>query len=211
MNTPRRALLALAALGALSALLGACGDGSGAPREPAVTLTREAWGALPPIGSLLSRQSPVAVTIHHTAAAQNPDRSLSEKMLRLQSFSQRPSALAGGGEKPAWGDVPYHYVIGVNGGVAEGRAPVYAGDSNTQYDLRGHIQIAVEGRFDTERPTAAQLWALERLVDEVRVRWAIPASAVAGHRARGPATLCPGRNLEVWIARYRARKGVPAP
>lgn len=198
----------LGLVGALGVLAAGCGEPA-APSEPVVSLTREAWGASPANGALMSRQRPVAVTIHHTAVAQNPERPLTEKMLRLQSFSQRPSALAGGGEKPAWGDVPYHYVIGVHGGVAEGRAVVFAGDSNTDYDLKGHIQIAVEGRFDTERPTAAQLWALERLVDELRVYWSIPASQVDGHRARGPATLCPGHNLELWIERYRARKGAP--
>ena len=52
-----------------------------------------------------------------------------------------------------WGDIAYHYIIGVDGTVYAGRDPRYELDSGTDYDTTGHLGIVVEGNFDVDEPT----------------------------------------------------------
>lgn len=165
-------------------------------------LARAEWGARPAVAPM-QRHAPRRITIHHTATPQAPGRTLAQKLRGLQGFSQAPGALAGGGTKPAWPDVPYHYYVAVDGWVGEGREVGYVGDSNTAYDPTGHLLIVVEGNFETEQPTAAQWAALVRLTTEVADRWEIDPATIDGHRDFAQ-TLCPGKNLEARLPRLRA-------
>ena len=88
---------------------------------------------------------------------------LEKKMQNLQAFSQRDDKLASGKFKPAWFDVPYHYYIAVDGRIAEGRELKYVGDTNTEYDPTGHALVVVEGSFNTEEPTKAQIDSLKKM------------------------------------------------
>ena len=63
-------------------------------------LTRAGWGAKPPVGEM-KRHTPTRITIHHTAAKQNPQRTLTQKLQALQKFSQNPGTLGNGKAKPA--------------------------------------------------------------------------------------------------------------
>lgn len=193
-----------AVLIALLAAASACsplGRGGGAPDER--ILPRADWGARPPAAAMEPHEIRV-ITIHHTATLQRPDRSLVEKMRALQSFSQTESPLADGRIKPPWPDVPYHFYVDHAGRVAEGREAGYAGDTNTSYDPRGHLLIVLEGNFEVERPTPAQLATLERMVGELARRHGIPPGRIDGHRDHAD-TLCPGRNLYRLLPWLRTR------
>jgi hypothetical protein len=137
------------------------------------------------------------IIIHHTAVRQQPHVSLEKKMLPLQSFSQRPGKV-GKRIKPAWGDVPYHFYIGVSGHTAAGRNLKYAGDTNTRYDTAGWIQIVVEGDFKTDQPRPAQLTNLPRLTSRLIRRYKIPGSRISGHNDHA-STDCPGPNLKRYL------------
>jgi hypothetical protein len=146
------------------------------------------------------------ITVHHTATAQKPDTTLERKMRALQDFSQQSAKLAGGGTKPAWPDVPYHFYVDVRGRIAEGRNIGYAGDTNTDYDPTGHILVVVEGNFETEQPTAEQLRELHKLLRWLSGRWRIPAAEIKGHDDYA-ATACPGKNLKSELPRLRESVG----
>jgi hypothetical protein len=150
--------------------------------------------------------TPSRITIHHTAEPQRADLTLEQKMHALQNFSQRPAKLAGGRRKPAWPDVPYHFYIDLRGQIAEGRDIGYAGDTNTDYDPTGHALIVLEGNFEKEQPTPAQLEQLTALLRWLSWRWRVPASEVKGHRDYA-ATACPGKNLESELPRLRESVG----
>jgi hypothetical protein len=155
-------------------------------------LKRAEWKAKPPLPGL-KPHTPASIVVHHTSVAQNPRISLERKLQNLQSFSQQ-SAPVGSRMKPPWPDIPYHFYIDLAGRIGEARDPAYMGDSNTRYDLAGHIQVVLEGDFEKEKPGKAQLEALAALLLWLSVRWDIPPERISTHKDRAPTT-CPGRHL----------------
>jgi N-acetyl-anhydromuramyl-L-alanine amidase AmpD len=71
-----------------------------------------------------------------------------------------------------------------------------AGSNNVQ-----NIGVCLIGNFDDEKPSAAALDALERLLDDLRKKHGIARSQVLGHGDLKK-TDCPGKNLEPWVKRY---------
>ncbi|MEO0800165.1 MAG: hypothetical protein AAFY53_13300, partial [Pseudomonadota bacterium] len=90
-------------------------------------VTRDAWGAKPGNAKLMKRQTPREIIIHMTGVRMQPKISLERKMRGLQGYSQRRAKI-GRRFRRAWGDIPYHYYIGVSGRVAKGRDINFAGD-----------------------------------------------------------------------------------
>jgi len=168
-------------------------------------ITRAQWGGLPAAGAMRPHEI-TSITIHHTAGRRNPDRSLQQKMKGLQDFSQCECPLADGRTKAAWADIPYHYYVDHEGVVAEARDPRFAGDTNTAYDPAGHLLIVLEGNFEEEEPTAAQLRTLRRLVPGFAARYQVPAERIDGHRDHAP-TACPGKHLYELIPELRTSVG----
>lgn len=164
-------------------------------------LARKEWKGKDPIGEM-KRHTPKHITIHHTAANQKINESIEQKMRSLQSFSQSQSKLETGRIKPAWPDVPYHFYISADGQIAEGRDLRFAGDTNTDYDPTGHILLVLEGNFEKEKPTSAQLQALHLLLTWLAEGWHIPASEIKGHLDYA-STACPGKYLESEIPRLQ--------
>jgi N-acetyl-anhydromuramyl-L-alanine amidase AmpD len=98
-----------------------------------------------------------------------------------------------------WGDIAYHYIIGKDGLVYEARPAPFAGDTATNYDPDGHLLVVIEGNFDEENPTQAQLDALVLVVAWSAEEWDVSLDDVSGHRDHA-ATSCPGANLYPFIA-----------
>ncbi|TPE46308.1 peptidoglycan recognition protein family protein [Pontibacter mangrovi] len=164
-------------------------------------LSREDWKAQPAV--LPMRAHTIEwLTIHHTATRQLPGKSLADKMQSLQKFSQEEGLLASGKTKPAWADVPYHYYVDCNGAVAEGREAGFAGDSNTAYDPAGHLLIVVEGNFEEEALTQAQLKTLHKLIPAMAKKYGIPADKLGAHEDYAE-TLCPGKNLYALLPSFQ--------
>ena len=86
-----------------------------------------------------------------------------------------------------WGDIAYHYIIGIDGTVYEGRDPAYEPDTGTDYDTTGHLGIVVEGNFEIDEPTQAQLDALVQLL-----AWA-SIDTVSRHRRSADIATTPAR------------------
>lgn len=142
------------------------------------------------------------LTIHHTGTDQNFNRTVADKLRGLQLFSQREDSLASGRRKPAWPDVPYHFYVGIDGVVGEGRDWRYAGDTNTEYDPAGHLLVVVEGNFQKDTLTTAQRRSLDVIVPALARRFAVPPDKLASHRDYAR-TQCPGANLYAELPRFR--------
>ena len=104
-----------------------------------------------------------------------------------------------------WDELGYHFVIGngsltPDGFVETGSrwpkqkhgAHCKVGDDET-YNNWG-IGICLVGNFEREQPTEAQMGALARLVDYLRVKYRIPDRCIIGH-GQVDDTLCPGGNF----------------
>jgi N-acetyl-anhydromuramyl-L-alanine amidase AmpD len=160
--------------------------------ELAVT-KREDWNANKPVMEMKPHK-PQYITIHHTGMPQKPELSVEEKLQALQNFSQKDSPMADGSIKKAWPDVPYHFYIATNGEIAEGRDINFQGDSNTNYDLEGHVLIVVEGDFNKEKVLPQQWESLKELVSYISSEYNISRETISGHKDQAETT-CPGQDL----------------
>lgn len=206
-DRPHQTMSRFAILGVVL-LLSSCSSSSQTALElPASVpyLSRADWNANTPTFAM-TPQTPTFLTIHHTATLQNPKADPAQTLRNLQAFSQRADTLGNGKPKVAWADVPYHYYIAPDGTVLEARDPAYEGDSNTAYDLTGHVQVVLEGNFMEETPTNAQMQSLLAVSEAIGRRYGIGPENVAGHgdRAGQDVTLCPGDALEARLDEVRA-------
>jgi hypothetical protein len=166
--------------------------GEAAPVSPPI-ISREKWNAKPALPGMKPHNI-AGIILHHTAVKTNPAVTLARKMQGLQSFSQQPGQVTPTYRKPAWPDVPYHFYVGVDGRIAEGRDLRFAGDTNTNYDTSGYIQVVIEGDFEKEKPVLQQLDALRDLLVWLTLSWDIPTAKIGVHKGFA-ATTCPGRNF----------------
>ncbi len=175
-------------------------DQAVAQKRPVIQ-SREAWNAKDAVGEG-KKHKILFITIHHTATIQKPGVPIATKMRNLQAFSQREDKLDTGKVKPAWFDIPYHYYIAADGQIAEGREIKYVGDTNTEYDPTGHALVVLEGSFNTEQPTPAQIVSMKRIVAWLARKYKVPAADIKGHNDYAK-TGCPGENLSKLLSDLR--------
>jgi hypothetical protein len=168
------------------------------PQEPVVIEPREAWGARPARTELMTEHTVKWLTIHHAGT---------------QSGTTGPAQFRGwqnwhmSGQ--GWGDIAYHMLIGIDGTVYEGRDPAYRGDTGTTYDTSSHFLVVVEGNFDHEKPTEAQIDSLTRVLAGASHHFGVSPSTISGHRDHA-ATSCPGTHLHSLINTGELAKDVQA-
>lgn len=146
-------------------------------------VAREDWGAAPPQGEFTTHQIE-QITIHHAG-----DLSGTTGPAQFRGWQAWHHHLG-------WPDLAYHFIVGRDGKVYEGRPYRAVGDTATTYDPTGHFLIVVEGNFDESEPTAGQLEALAQMVAWASMQFDIPT--ISGHRDHA-ATTCPGDHLYAMI------------
>ena len=158
------------------------------PNRPYVidVVPRDAWGAAEPIGPLIPH-SIEWTTIHHGGSLDG-----ATGPAQFRAWQRWHQALG-------WPDLAYHFIVGRDGRVYEGRPYATAGDTATEYHPAGHFLIVVEGNFDVDTPTADQLEMTARLAAWASLQFEVPPVTIAGHRDHA-ATRCPGDNLHALIA-----------
>ena len=117
----------------------------------------------------LELNNPEYIIIHHSATAQGD----------AETFRRAHRA-------KGWRDIGYHYVIGNgtysgNGKVETGRTEAEDGAHCSVDGMnRKSIGSCLVGNFDIDKPTPAQMEALERLCRDIMERHKIPVSRVLG-------------------------------
>jgi len=131
------------------------------------------------------------VTLHHTGDAEplRPEDSVVKKLRGLQSW---------GASDRNWWDVPYHFLLDLNGGIYEGRDYHYMGETNTAYDPGGHFLISVIGNYNQQEPTPAQLASIADLMAWALKEFDLPLNRIGGHYNYAD-TDCPGKNLRKYL------------
>jgi hypothetical protein len=162
-------------------------------QRPPDVITREAWGAKQALPGM-KPQHVTGIILHHTGVRKSPGIAVERKMRALQEFSQNPGQVSPGHMKPSWPDVPYHFYVDAAGRIAEGRDTHFAGDTNTSYNTSGFIQVAIEGDFEQEVPTAEQIASVRALLIWLLRSRKLTAESITVHKDHA-ATDCPGRNF----------------
>lgn len=191
--------LARARRGARS--IGDLGPTAAMPASGPTNLTglvkRSSWRASPANPGNLTPSAPRWrwITVHHSVFT--PDDSSLDASLDTVQRIQRVHM-----DNEGYGDIGYHYLIDRQGRVIEGRSirwqGAHAGDSSSN---RGNVGICLLGNFEVEKPTAAAIRSLERLIVELQRELRIPRRNVRPH-SDWKETLCPGRHLLPWFARF---------
>jgi hypothetical protein len=151
------------------------------------TVKREEWGSQPQPLPEETKHTPKFITIHHGGTDWKPGKDPAVFVKSVQGWGQR---------EKNWPDLPYHYMIAPDGRIFEARPLEYAPQSNTKYDLPGHLGIELMGNFETQRPSEAQLKSLVAITAWLSQEFKIDPAAIAGHRDRAQGqTACPGKDL----------------
>lgn len=170
------------------------------PLVPSVTMRalfgRGAWGALPPGGPLPAHRVE-RLTIHHTGVVATDPTAAPARLRAYQRHHQR-RGLA---------DLAYHVFVDRAGNLFEGRALSAAPDTFTDYDPSGHFTACLDGNYDEQSPTRAQLDALVDLLTWATERFGVRPATIRGHRAY-VATRCPGAALHALIIDDTLRRRV---
>ncbi len=147
-------------------------------------IPRKAWGWKPPTFTL-KPQKIKRITIHHSGILFKKDEDPIKYLRHLQEWSRT---------EKHWMDIPYHYMIDLNGNIYEARELKYPGDTNTTYNPRGHALICVMGNYEIQKPTQRQLEALAWLSAKLALKYHVPLDSIKGHKDYAE-TQCPGKNL----------------
>jgi hypothetical protein len=131
------------------------------------------------------------VTLHHTGDARilEPNEDPTQRLRNLQAWGARDRN---------WWDLPYHFLMDLEGRVYEGRDYHFMGETNTTYDPEGHFLISIIGNYDRQEPTPAQLERIADLMAWALAEFDLPLDAIGGHYNYAD-TGCPGKNLRKYL------------
>ncbi|XP_071041563.1 peptidoglycan recognition protein 3 [Parasteatoda tepidariorum] len=165
---------------------------------------RSDWGAKEPTGVLQCLPGPVEyIIIHHTVTPSCTSFTECSKSMRtIQLQHQKDNK---------WLDIGYHFVIGGDGHVYEGR-PWYKVGAHTKYHNKKSIGIALIGDFDKEAPDPSMLDLIPKIAwCGVEKGYLRSDFKVIAHRD-AYCTTCPGDALYKIIKTWpRFPKKVPIP
>lgn len=187
-NLHMRALSALA----LALLLAGCaGQPPARTRQIAPQIVPVAdWGGTPADAAKARRHAITHITLHHQGETFKAGTDVRQYLRNLQTWSRNTKG---------WLDIPYHYVIDLEGKTWAARDIAYAGDTNTEYDPSGHALIEVVGNFEEVEPNAQQLAAVVDLMALLAKKYGVPVEHIASHRDHSNNTVCPGANLYRYV------------
>ena len=142
------------------------------------------------------------ITLHHTGSTEplRPHDDPVEKLRGLQAW---------GAAERNWWDVPYHFLLDLEGRIYEGRDWRYMGETNTTYDPDGHFLISVIGNYERQEPTPAQLAGIADLMAWALKEFDLPLDRIGGHYNYA-STGCPGQHLRKHLENGTLRRMVDA-
>ena len=142
------------------------------------------------------------VTLHHTGDSQilRPEDDPVRRLRGLQSW---------GASDRNWWDVPYHFLMDLDGHIYEGRDYHFMGETNTTYDPGGHFLISIIGNYERQEPTQAQLDAIADMMAWALNEFDLPLDRIGGHYNYAE-TGCPGKNLRKYLEDGTFRRMVAA-
>jgi hypothetical protein len=131
------------------------------------------------------------VTLHHTGDSRTlePHEDPAVRLRNLQAWGARDRN---------WWDVPYHYLMGLEGQVYQGRDHRYVGETNTTYNPEGHFLISIIGNYERQEPTQAQVESIATLMAWAVSEFDVPLDRIGGHYNYANSG-CPGKHLRKYL------------
>ena len=129
------------------------------------------------------------ITLHHGGVEFPKEKDPIEYLRNLQSWSRT---------EKKWIDIPYHFLIDLNGKIYEGRSLKYPGDTNTTYDPTGHLLICLMGNYEIQYVDSAQIEALIDLLAFFCKELNISTDLIKGHKDYAE-TACPGKDFYKYL------------
>lgn len=154
------------------------------PKELKV-VKRSDWGSVP-IDTSFQTHEIQFVTIHHGGIEFPKGKDPVASIQNLQEWSR---------SEKNWIDIPYHFMIDLEGNIYEGRPINIPGDTNTEYDPTGHALIELMGNYEIQIPNESQLSSIVNLSRFLMTRFDVPPDKFKSHKDYSKVTLCPGKNL----------------
>jgi N-acetylmuramoyl-L-alanine amidase len=185
------------------------GSGNGGPKPPSMPIKppaetvagngytlvpRKAWTSLPVKSNHNPMGTVTRITVHHTGEHGSWDNLPDTEIVqRIESYHRN--------EKD-WAAIGYHFLVGKDGRVYEGRPAQYQG-AHTSTQNENNLGISVIGDFMNRPPSSRQLAALKAFLDDKRSEYGVGRGRIYGHRDLH-ASLCPGDALYAWVKTYKA-------
>lgn len=165
---------------------------------PGGVIPRSEWARGNIIPARMNRARPYdRITIHHEGSDPFTSTDRGSAAARIEQI--RKAHLNRSSEP--FGDIGYHYVIDPAGRIWQGRLLEWQG-AHVAKKNEGNLGICCLGNFMQQKPTAAQLAALDQFVVSQMDHYRVPAGRVFTHRELGQ-TACPGDRLQPYIADSR--------
>jgi hypothetical protein len=157
------------------------------PRVPKPAIISKAqWGGKESSGTMTSHV-PTVLTLHHEGSPKplTPDRDPKVLLQNLQKW---------GWSAKGWADIPYHFMVDLEGRIYECRDIMKSGDTATTYDPTGHLLVTAMGNYELQAPTEKQLSAICDLMAWACDVYNIDPATLRGHLEYAE-TACPGKYL----------------
>ena len=151
--------------------------------------SRADWG-WQPLEKVIPQHSINKITIHHGGEEFAENKDMIQYLRNLQSWSR---------SEKKWIDIPYHFMIDLKGNIYEARPINYPGDTNTEYDVRGHALICVVGNYEVQKLSDASLKALVNLTAFLKQKYHVESKDIKGHKDYTNQTVCPGKDLYKYL------------
>ncbi len=189
---------ALARIALPTLLLAGCAAPRGTPTvAPPAIVPVAVWGG-EPMPPAATAQAVHRVTVHHQGEVWPEDKAVEPYLRALQRWSR---------QSRGWRDLPYHYIVAPDGQVYQGRPASVPGDTNTDYNPQGHVQVMLLGNFELQQPTPAQWDSAVALVGHLLRSHGLGLTALGTHRQYTAQTVCPGEHFSRRLDEFRTQVG----
>lgn len=159
-------------------------------------IARTNWSKYQIKGNITKMGAVQKITVHHTDDGKALDKMSDLQFLRAMENHHRNTR--------KWACIGYHFIIGRDGKIYEGRPLQYQG-AHASSNNPNNIGISLIGNFSKGMPSKSQMDSLESLLYKLRNQFKVGSSSVYGHTHLGQ-TECPGKYLKRWIEIYRTKK-----
>jgi hypothetical protein len=185
------------------------------PKPPIVSHAE--WGGIQPTRPFIPHQIE-RITLHHEGVYFDGSIPAASYIQQVQHWCLT---------NRMWPDIPYHFLIDLEGTIYEGRPLEAQGDTNTGYSTAGHAQVAVLGKYDAgeQVPNQQQLAAIIDIMAWIAATYQIPVDDdhIKGHRdyipfdhtrgfhiddRTGEKITCPGDNLYIYLENDTILNGI---